>query len=324
MDEGVTHMDEGSAHKEQDPALVPVRTYGYLRLALAGLVLLLYSAIVIEWWAAGASCVQTSISAYFHTPVQSVFVGVLVTMGVCLIALKGNTNGEDILLNLAGMLAPVVAFVPTKDRGDCRSVLLADHDVAGAVANNMQALFVAGVVVAVVALVLAVRQSRGAALTRTDRLGVLVAAAVMTGGVAWFYVSRSTFVEHAHDVAAVPMFLAIVAVAWLNGRDVRQAMSEGVAPPQANRYVRIYKAISMAMLAALALTIGVSLLTPWEHAVFWVEVVLITLFAIFWLVQTKELWRRGLRGVDVAPLTEDAARVTRHPAAGAGAGAGGA
>jgi hypothetical protein len=281
---------------EQDPALVPVRTYGYLRLALAGLVLLLYAAIAIEWWAAGASCVQTSISAYYHTPVQSVFVGVLVTMGVCLIALKGSTNGEDVLLNLAGMLAPAVAFVPTKDRGDCRSVPLADHDVAHAVANNMPALFVAGGVVAVVALVLALRQSGGTGLSRMDRLGVLVAAGVMVGGIVWFSVSRATFVDHAHDVAAIPMFLCIVVVAWLNGRHVQQAVSQGAAPPQANRYVTVYRAIATAMLVALVLTVVVALLTPWEHAVFWVEIVLITLFAAFWLVQTKELWTRGLRG----------------------------
>ena len=97
---------------EPDPALAAVKTYNYLRIALAALVLLLYTSVVLEWWAAGR-CLQTSISAYYYTPVHAVFIGVLVTMGICLVALKGNTDGEDALMNLAGMLAPGVAFIPT-------------------------------------------------------------------------------------------------------------------------------------------------------------------------------------------------------------------
>ena len=37
-------------------------------------------------------------------------------------------------------------------------------------------------------------------------------------------------------------------------------------------------------------------MTASTTTVLWVEVVLISLFAVFWLVQTKELWNRGLRG----------------------------
>ncbi len=110
---------------EPDPALAAVKTYNWLRIALAALVLLLYSAVVLEWWAAG-QCLQTSISAYYYTPVHAVFVGVLVTMGVCLVALKGNTNGEDVLMNLAGLLAPGVAFIPTPGAEECSSSRL-DH-----------------------------------------------------------------------------------------------------------------------------------------------------------------------------------------------------
>ena len=78
-------------------------------------------------WSGGppAGCLQPSISAYYYTPVGAVFIGVLVTMGVCLVALKGNTDGEDVLMNLAGMLAPGVAFIPTPDAGTCRSAPLA-------------------------------------------------------------------------------------------------------------------------------------------------------------------------------------------------------
>ena len=142
---------------EPDPALAAVKTYNYLRIALAALVLLLYTAVVLEWWAAGR-CLQTSISAYYYTPVHAVFIGVLVTMGVCLVALKGNTDGEDVLMNLAGMLAPGVAFIPTPGAEQCSSAPLLDPDIPAGVANNMPALFVTGAVVGVAALVIARRQ----------------------------------------------------------------------------------------------------------------------------------------------------------------------
>jgi hypothetical protein len=53
--------------------------------------------------------------------------------------------------------------------------------------------------------------------------------------------------------------------------------------------------IAVAMLAALVATVAINLATSSTTLVFWVEVVLITLFAVFWVVQTTELWNRGLR-----------------------------
>ena len=38
-------------------------------------------------------------------------------IGFCLIVIKGSTAWEDTCLNVAGMLAPVVAVVPTSDAG---------------------------------------------------------------------------------------------------------------------------------------------------------------------------------------------------------------
>jgi len=42
-------------------------------------------------------------------------------------------------------------------------------------------------------------------------------------------------------------------------------------------------------------TVAINLATSSAQIVLWVEVVLITLFGVFWLVQTTELWNRGLR-----------------------------
>lgn len=280
---------------EQHPALAAVKTYNYLRIALAALVLLLYASVVLEWWAAGR-CLQTSISAYYYTPVHAVFIGVLVTMGVCLVALKGNTDGEDVLMNLAGMLAPGVAFIPTPGAAQCSSSPLITPDIPAMVANNMPALFVAGVAVAVAAVVIARRQSGTAGLSTADRRGLALSLAVLGAGVVWFIVARDSFIAHGHDFSAIPMFLCIVAVVWLNARGVQRAVREGAAPTTHSRYVATYRGIALAMLVALVATVAINLATSSTTLVLWVEVVLISLFAVFWLVQTRELWNRGLRG----------------------------
>ncbi len=289
---------------DPDPALGAVKTYRYLRLALAALVVLLFAALVIEWLATGPTCVQPSVSAYYYTPARAVFVGVLVTMGVCLIALKGSTDPEDVLLNFAGMLAPGVAFVPTSGAHGCSSVPVDAGDIGANVANNMQAVFVAGLAVAAVVVVVARVDAAGRALGAWERAGFVVTALVLGGGAVWFYADRATFLEHAHGAAAVPMFLALVAVVWLNARHVQETVREGAVPAGQSRYVPVYRGIAIGMLVALAVTVAISLATGSTSLVLWVEVVLVTLVAAFWVVQTVELWRRGLRRPEPLPEGE--------------------
>ena len=94
--------------------------------------------------------ILASISAYYYTPVRGVFVGSLVAVGLGLVAIKGREGWEDSMLNLAGMLAPLVALVPTPI-----SVPVAGFEVerrtvpaelVPAVENNVAALLVLGVV----------------------------------------------------------------------------------------------------------------------------------------------------------------------------------
>ncbi len=279
---------------EQDPALAAVKTYRYLRIALAALVLLLFTSVAIEWLRAGCG-LQPSISAYYYTPVHAVFIGVLVTMGVCLIALKGNTDGEDALLNVAGMLAPGVAFIPTPGSAGCSSSPLLAPDVSAFVANSMPALFLTGFVVGAVVVVLARREAGPRVMSAVNRRGILLAVAVLGGGMVWFFLARDSFVAHGHDAAAIPMFLAIIAVVWINAREVGQAVQKGAMPLSRSRFVPVYRTIALVMLAALAVAVVVNLATASTTLVFWVEVVLIALFAVFWVVQTAELWTKGLR-----------------------------
>lgn len=278
---------------EPDPALAAVKTYRYLRIALIALVVLLFTSLAIEWVAADR-CVQPSISAYYFTPVQAVFIGVLVTMGASLLALKGNTDGEDVLMNLAGMLAPGVAFVPTVASGVCGSAAAGDG-IADAVANNMPALFVTGAAVGVAAFLIARADAERRPASPQSRWGLALTVAVLGGGIVWFVVDRESFLARGHDAAAIPMFLAIIVVVWLNARDVSRAVQQGSMSPDRSRYVALYRAVAAAMLVALVVTVGLSLLTGSTSLVLWVEVVLLVLFAVFWVIQTVELWNSGLR-----------------------------
>ena len=94
------------------------------------------------------------------------------------------------------------------------------------------------------------------------------------------------------------MFLAIVAAVWVNARDVQQTIETHPAlRPVRNRYVAMYRGIAVSMLATLALAV-IGHLAGWTYALLVVEILLITLFAAFWVIQTRELWNQGLRDPD--------------------------
>ncbi len=278
-----------------------IKTYRYLRLAMLTLIAMLAASIGIEWWQAGRDCFQHSISGYYYTPVQAIFVSTLVAIGVCMVALKGNTEWEDILLNGGGMLAPVVGLVPTPGKGACRSVPVTLRDTPADIANNMGALFFAGGLALAITLGIAVAARRAASGNSPGRkpwdhrqtLGQVLALLVLGGGFAWFSWNRAGFSKGAHYTAAIALFVCIIGVAILNakGFDRRRQGARRMKLPYANRYSFI--AVGMVVSA-----IGMGLwkwLVGWDHAVLWIEGVLIGFFAAFWLIQTQELWHEGLR-----------------------------
>ncbi len=58
--------------------------------------------------------IQSSISAYYHTCMRDVFVGIMCVIGVFLFAYRGYENEEDnFVSNLGGIFAIGVAFFPT-------------------------------------------------------------------------------------------------------------------------------------------------------------------------------------------------------------------
>ena len=263
-----------------------------------GLVVLLAASVLIELQQTGFGCWRTSISSYYWTPVRGVFVGALVAIGTCLIVLKGNTPVEDVLLNVAGALAPIVAFVPILDPKECQSTpWAASADGRANIFNNVGAFLLAGLVAVAVAWWVARREGRGR-LSRADLIGLLVTIALVLAGIALFLWAREFFDRWAHYLAAIPLFLVLVAVMVVNAvsyarTEAAQKGREMGRTELANRYLAI-----AALTVALVVTLGlVTWLGHWRHGTFWLEVVVIAAFAVFWAVQTAELWGEdeGLR-----------------------------
>lgn len=272
-----------------------IKTYRYLRLAMVFLVALLAVAVLREGLTRDPGCWETSISSYYYTPVRAVFVSVLVAIGVCLVVLKGNTEHEDVLLNLAGMLAFGVAFVPTPAVGVCREGAATDVPaIRDNVANNVFALLVVGAAALVWAVVSARRAGGGSQWQPVDVAGAIAAAVVVVGGAVAFAAARDGFLRWAHDVSAVTMFLCLVVVMGLNAVGVGRRRSTGSTLAASLRTG--YAAVGAAMVLTLAVVVVLRLANVgFAHLILWLEAALIVEFAAFWLIQTRELWQEGLR-----------------------------
>ncbi|OLT55212.1 hypothetical protein [Cellulosimicrobium sp. CUA-896] len=192
-------------------------TYRYLRTGIVAMAVLL--ALSLSFAIVGADApLRGSISSYYYTPVRSVFVGALVAIGLALIAIRGK-GWEETLLNLAGMLAPVVALVPTRVRptppaacADGASTCVPPDLVPG-IENNMRALFVVGALTLVFAWWTAWssrgREQVGGSAVRAG-LAVTTAVALLFG--LWLFVDAESFLSAGHNTAAITMFACIVAV----------------------------------------------------------------------------------------------------------------
>lgn len=267
-------------------------TYRFLRLGMVALALLLLTSVVIEVIQAGG-CVRTSISSYWFTPARGVFVAALVAIGAMLIVLKGNTEVEDVLLNVAGLLSAVVAFVPIADPGECSSAPVALTDSRPDVFNNVTALAVVGLVTLVVVIVLARREARGPIPLR-HVLGIGAVLAFGGALLAAFLWAREAFDRWAHYAAAIPMFAILVVVMVINARSFgRSDAARQARPAQGADMVNRYAVIAGVTLVAVGALLGAKAAFGWEHGLFWAEVAVVVAFGVFWVVQTIELWGEG-------------------------------
>lgn len=289
--------------------VVAQRSYRYVRASLVGLFVALAAAVVFQSVHQGG--LLTSISAYYYTPAQAVFVGSLVAIGTAMVALVGATPTEEVALNIGGMLAPVVAIVPTSRGEDYRAALEACERVGDEVltafdcpsttalrdatrdnvANNMAALFVLGLLALVAALVFSLIERRRATPPQGDarafRIGFAIAVGVYVVAFVVYAADLDLFIEVAHYTAAIGLFLCMLCVVVATGlRERGRPGRPGEPSPQA--VGRGYLALAMLMVltvVVLGLLVVVDAVT-----LFWLEAALVVLFVVYWVSQTVERW----------------------------------
>ncbi len=293
-----------------------IKTYRYLRIGLIGAVVLLAVSIGIE--RSKVNCWQTSISAYYYTPVRAIFVGVMIVVGLSLIVYKGRTWYEDGFLNAAGMLAPVVAIAPTTDVGRCWSVrpiplpIQPDGSLAGWVVdnidNNFYALLIAGAIGLGVAVLIAVGSERGdvgatIATLKVERgttisLG-LTALALLAG---WLLIQYwDDFDTRAHGFAAFLMFIFLILAIIAKVLDHIHLQEWKRRKRRFLNYTATYALI--AFLMAVGGTVILTTRFAGDHTTFVLEAYEIVLFAVYWIAQTTENWDQEL--IETTPHVND-------------------
>ncbi|WIX88823.1 hypothetical protein [Amycolatopsis sp. DG1A-15b] len=246
-------------------------TYFTLRSMLIILVLLLAASIGLHLLAHGG-CLQDSVSGYYYTSAQAMFVGMLCAIGACLIIHQG-ADVENALLDFSGFMAFVVAFVPAEVDNTCQVGDLVGIQTTAEVRTTLPPVLAAAIVAGIWAVV---KRKRGEATgwAAAVRLATLAVVVIMAF---WALLSPPGFVAHGHLSAAVLMFAGMVLVVGWNYWDTSGA-----------RYGWVF----WAMMVTLVIWLAFLVFSPIPHLTLIVEAVLIAEFAGFWMRQTGE-FREG-------------------------------
>ncbi|NYF17467.1 hypothetical protein HDC37_002295 [Microbacterium sp. AK009] len=249
------------------PATSLARTYRYVRLAILGAVLALLVSVTAAALTAGTA--PESLSAGFYTPARTVFTGSLFAVSLALLALSGRSVPQA-LLDIAAVLAPLIAIIPTPVGGVVPVAVHAD------VVNGLLTFAIVGVAGVVAALLVARAQ-------RTLTRGVLITAgaagALIIGFPLWAAADQESLLRFGHLAATLAFFALIAAVAgWT-----------ACAPSSSRPTARgIYAVIAVGILAAVGFLFVVFLAAL--PLVLIGEVVLLLLFSAFWIVETVQTW----------------------------------
>jgi hypothetical protein len=302
-------------------------TYRALRVGLVVTVVMMAYSVFHQIWRLEEFAVRGSISAYYYSPVRSVFVGALIAIGLALVAIRGSSTLEEVFLNVAGLFAPVVALVPTGPSTCAEPVLATETatvtagqplprsmlDAAAAwsnnhfcvangvdqavslpdwavtnIRNNGLALLVAGLAALVVTISLAATREPTPVSKEAKRTwGGTILVYVVLLGLG--FVVYETF-DGRNGTAH------FYAAGAMFGCFAVVALANGWKDGVTAGYRHLYRSIGGAMAFAAALfavyRTGIEAWGwgAWGKEVFWLEVVEIALFGLFWIAQTIQLW----------------------------------
>lgn len=259
------------------------RTYRYLRLALAGAPVALLLAVLFAIPDAG---VLPSVSHYFYTSAGTVFSAALVAAAACLLALSGRGPQRG-LLDVAALLAPLVAIVPTPiSAGEVPGVAVdciapcVPTPFADDLDNALATYLAVGAVVVAIGLVLV---RRGDVALRDTGPTLALTAAVLAAVAALWTLAPRILYGQAHVAAAVGFFAVIALVA------LAEAVRPSVDHPPARRMRVGYVLIALALLTDLTATFALGVIADLP-VVLVGELVALGLFVLFWMMQTAQKW----------------------------------
>lgn len=270
------------------------RTYRYLRIAISGMVVVIFVAVGVTIPVVG---VLPSLSHYYYSPARTLFVGALITVSVCFFALSGR-GPERVLLDAAAMLAPLIAIVPTVISP--RSVPGVDVSCVGSclpdaydadVDSGVATYLIVGVLIVVLALALiATRQvdAAGAALSI-----VIASAVLLLVALAW-WLWRPLFLQWGHFLSAIGFFGSIAAVAVVTA----------FWPTDQRRPARWLQVAYVVLAVAFAVNVlGMPVYGSAHlgdiYGVFIGEVLALLLFVAFWALQSIQYWNADDEGTAV-------------------------
>ena len=235
--------------------------------------------------------------------------GVLFATGFMLVAVRGRAGWENTLLDLAGMLLPVVAVIPAvgvpgsaRLPGGGRATVEA---YVPYVERSLTVVLVLGPVLLALAWWVARQEEPAAGVAPRIGVGVATLAWAAAASAAWDPFTRGwheVMFRHGHNVAAITAFGLMTVVAVINAR-ASSGPPRSTAAAQARMTVwfrRVYAAVATWMAGVVVVAGGIALRSALAgvaapvRLVFWVEVLLLIPFAIFWAAQTWEFWNRGL------------------------------
>ena len=269
------------------------RTYRYLRLGIGSTILVIFVAVTVV--SIDTHEILPSISQYFYTPARSSFVGALIAASIALFALSGHGR-QRVLLNAAAIFAPLIALVSTPIPGVDGCAF-----AGGCVPKDAEADIDAGVTtylivggLAIIGVLLAIFIAK--VHFRTVRVSLVGGGAVLLAVFLLRWLVRDGFLSYAHVAAAGIFFLLIGYAAFLSRRD------DDPEQPATPAMKRIYGVVAGGMVIVLVVFVvvvvvgivaeetGTELPTPIVPPVFCLEALALSLFLLFWVVQSVQKW----------------------------------
>jgi hypothetical protein len=301
------------------------KTYTFLRMTLVALLVGLGVAVIWQTYRPGWQILD-SVSAYYYTPAQPIFVGALIGLGACMIALRGGNTPEEVFLNLGGMFAAGVAVVPTS-RGadyrtaieacrqsgsplltqqpagglDCPTVRALEQATRANIENSLVALLVVGALALAATWLLAGRDTSPGGGTRSVafRWGFGTSVALLAVTAVLLVTDLDAIVANYHFLCAVGLFVCIVAVALSNavrreGIDVPGSgaamagpgLRAGLTALRPEAGRRPNVYAGLAWALLAVAVVGVIAVKLGLVSLFWLELAAALLFILFWLAQT--------------------------------------